>query len=115
MCIRDSGQVVGANGEPTVVDWASLTVAARRRLCENHQQGRTFSTSARSTREWTRPVLYVRRPQFQLRVDTGARMTTADALQLEALRAVLAEVARLPEDKRAAVRAKIAELEGASP
>jgi len=113
--IGSLGQVVGANGEPTVVDWASLTVAARRRLCENHQQGRTFSTSARSTREWTRPVLYVRRPQFQLRVDTGARMTTADALQLEALRAVLAEVARLPEDKRAAVRAKIAELEGASP
>jgi hypothetical protein len=104
--------VVEAAGAATEIDWATLMVEPRRRLCETHQNGSPFTAAAKSTKEWTLPVLYVRPTAFQASLDSRVATTTADSLTLELLRTLKAQLPpAAPASLRADIDAKIAELE----
>jgi hypothetical protein len=105
--------VVDAAGEATEIDWASLMVEPRRRLCESHQDGSPFKAAAKSTKQWTLPVLYVRPTAFHARCDNHKELTPAESLELELLRMMKSQPP--PPDARPSLRidieARIAQLE----
>jgi hypothetical protein len=108
-------RVVAAAGTPTDIDWAAMMVQPRIRLCESHQNGSLFKAAARSTKQWTLPVLYVRPTAFQASLDTR-QTTRAESLTLELLRAVSSQLPPdAPESLRAEMQAKITELEAGPP
>jgi len=108
-------RVVTAAGVATDVDWASMMVEPRRRLCQDHQRGSPFSAAARSTKQWTLPVLYVRASAFQANLDTRPT-TDADALTLELLRAFRSQLSPdVPASLRADIDTNIARLEAGLP
>ncbi len=105
-------RVVEADGAVGEIDWASLMVEPRRRLCESHQDGSPFKAAAKSTKQWTLPILYVRPTAFQANLDKRAGTTTADSLTLELLRTLRSQLPPdAPASLRAEIEAKIAELE----
>ena len=106
-------RVIAAAGAATDVDWASMMVEPRRRLCQDHQGGSPFDVAARSTKQWTLPVLYVPSSAFKARLDTRPT-TAADALTLALLRAVRS-VPDAPAGLSADIDAKIAQLEAGAP
>jgi hypothetical protein len=108
-------RVVEAAGTATDIDWASMMVEPRRRLCQNHPKRLTFTEAARSTKQWTLPVLYVRPTAFQASLDTRPTRP-AESLTLELLRVVRSQLPPgAPVNLRAAIDTKIAQLETGTP
>lgn len=107
-------RVVAAAGATTDVDWASMLVEPRRRLCQD-RTGLLFSTAAKSTKQWTLPILYVRSSTFEANLDTRPT-TVTDALTLELLRALRSQLSPdAPASLRADIDANIAQLEAGLP
>jgi hypothetical protein len=108
-------RVVAAAGAATDFDWASMMVEPRRRLCQDQQGPSPFSAKARSTKQWTLPVLYVRSTAFQANLDNRPT-TDSDALTLELLRTLRSQLSPdVPASLRADIDARIAQLEARVP
>lgn len=63
--------VVGSK-EPKELDWTQTLYDVRMALCEAHRKAPTCEQEARSSREWTLPVLYLRPRPFMLRSRAAA-------------------------------------------
>jgi len=57
------------------LDWTQTLYDVRMALCEEHREAPTCEQEARSSREWTLPVLYLRPRPFMLRSRAAAAPT----------------------------------------
>ncbi|MBB3606645.1 hypothetical protein FHT40_006336 [Mycolicibacterium sp. BK556] len=79
------------------LDWATLTIDARRQLCPDQGQG--FDHAATTTQKWTLPVVIVRPDRFRFKVPADPTVArAADKAQLA--EQILAQMDLPPEIKR---------------
>lgn len=84
-------RVIAAGGHDVEFDWATLTVKPRIQICERRQQGRTFTVTSQSVKQWTLPVLYLRPTPFSVQLGGLSDRDTLTLQLLRELRAANAE------------------------
>jgi hypothetical protein len=101
-------QIAKLDDEAVDVCWAKLLHRPRRGLRDSHAAGKIPSKAAAETKQWTLPVLYVRKSPFKLRTPSKNE-TLSDfeklkrQIELSQLRIERAKLAALPDTPKEAL------------